>query len=212
MFNQIGRVRVLSFISFCQIDRKEYETSLETLIEALQLNGDVLAEKEAIYGSYTSAQASGPNESAVMYLKRVEWILRYHVALGYYMSCQFEHAEEALLLCIDESSLGFVSDDVALGAQLYFLSLTLIQLKKYKEATVFLENCSKTHWVNIPRNNFLYTYTNAKLFQCQGVHGDAIKQFSEAIHSNPSSAYCYFRRGWSHKVSCCSYGNETSYN
>lgn len=95
--------------------------------------------------------------------------------------------------------LDFVADDVAYGAQLYFLSLTLIQLKKFEKASKYLLQCKETHWVHIPHNLFLFTYTSAKLLQCQGQHKHAVEEFSVAIQLNPQNAYCYFRRGWSQK-------------
>lgn len=77
--------------------------ALESLTTAAQCNEEVLSEKEANYGPYKGLKGGNlnPNESAIVYLKRVEWILLYHIALCHYMSQDFEGSEAVSVMFVE---------------------------------------------------------------------------------------------------------------
>ena len=109
---QVGRVRILSFRAFCQIDMQMYSVAYDSLIVALQYNKEIIMEKmskfttdeakidEVIHkylhrhSSSWHAKPLSDLEGDMLYLKRTEWILNYHVALSLYMQEHFVHAEE----------------------------------------------------------------------------------------------------------------------
>lgn len=115
----MGRVRILSFKAFCQIDQQMFATAHDSLIVAQQFNSELVAERLASLsldlaavearmdlGREDRPALSPAAESDLLYLKRVDWILQYHIALCQYMQHMFAEAERvcgtcgASLLCI----------------------------------------------------------------------------------------------------------------
>lgn len=216
---------MLSFKAFCQIDQQLFQTAFDSLRVAQQFTRELVAEKISAHGSLSGAQidelihqhiadksaewrerkkrhnlALTPLESDILYLKRVDWILRYHLSLCLYMQMNFAEAEEVLLGCLTPDCRKFVPDDLSLGTLLFFLALTQTQLQKFGEADAHLAQCAATHWVDAQHNRFLHRYVAAKLRQCQGQHAAAVESFTEALALSPDNPFCLFKRAWSHKV------------
>eukprot|EP01034_Spumella_vulgaris_P021885 gene21885-27961_t len=222
--DKVGKVRILSFKAFCQIDEREFQMSHDSLIVALQFNSELVAEKissnnlnydkvnriihkhimdksdEWLEQKRKNRLQLSPLESDILYLKRIDWILNYHIALCLFMQNNFVEAEVALSGCGSEDALKFVPDDLSLGTQLYFLALSQIQLQKYHLADIHLQKCAETHWVDAKHNKFLYLYTSGKLCQSQGQHLAAIDKFTAAMALTPNNPYCHFKRAWSFKA------------
>lgn len=233
----------MSFKAFCQIDQQLYSTANDSLIVAQQFNSELVSEKISAHGlDYEAINrviqrhitdkseawldmkrknklTLTPTEGDILYLKRLDWILLYHVALCLYMQHKFADAErvrnsfhctfavyflfavhQVFLQCVGEDALKFVPDDLSLGTQLFFLALSQMQLENLTAAAENLEKCAQTHWTDANHNKFLYLYTHGKLLQRQGQHQRAIAMLSEASALSPGNAYCYFKRAWSYKV------------
>jgi len=108
----VGRVRILSFRAFCQIDQQAYRAGYDSLIVAQAFNKEILIEKMSKYTSnleaanemihnylkkHNNSWHSKPLselEGDILYLKRIDWILTYHCALCEYMLREFKHAQE----------------------------------------------------------------------------------------------------------------------
>ena len=109
---QIGKIRILSFLAFCLIDRQLYGDARSSLESAMQLNRQLIREKlnkigvqmgklelEVAVREYFSAlhdQSAHPLsdlENDMLYLKRIDWILLYHCALCMYMHQSYFEAE-----------------------------------------------------------------------------------------------------------------------
>jgi hypothetical protein len=115
---QVGKVRILSFKAFCQIDEKEFQTSHDSLVVAVQFNSELVAEKissnnldydkinriihkhimdkseDWVEQKRKNKLQLSPTESDILYLKRIDWILNYHIALCLYMQNNFDEAEQ----------------------------------------------------------------------------------------------------------------------
>ncbi len=114
---QVGKVRILSFKAFCQIDEREFQMSHDSLIVALQFNSELVAEKissnnlnyekvnriihrhimdksdDWLEQKRKNRLQLSPLESDILYLKRIDWILNYHIALCLFMQNNFVEAE-----------------------------------------------------------------------------------------------------------------------
>lgn len=103
--------------------------------------------------------------------------------------------------CIHESNLKFVPDDIAMGSQLFFLAQSQVRNKKFEAALSRLTDCSRTHWADVRRNNYLLKFSVAKVLQCLDRHSEALQVFNEALDlCDHTSPHCYFRRAWSYKA------------
>ena len=80
-----------------------------------------------------------------------------------------------------------------------------MQLSKFREAKVHLEECAQSHWMDSQANRFLHLYASAKLDQSQGRHQAAVEAFSAAMALSPNHPHCHFKRAWSYKVGTASY-------
>ncbi len=109
-------------------------------------------------------------------------------------------AAQVLDHCLTDASRKYVADDMALGVLHFFRALALSQLAQYDEASVDLQHCSTTHFMNSKHNKFLLHFANAKIHQCQKQHKEAVSEFSLALDLQPQNPYCHFRRAWSFKV------------
>lgn len=115
---QVGRVRILSFRAFCQIDQQMFATAHDSLIVAQQFNSELMAEKMTSLTAERGFQRQiaekgeasvdvgredrtvlSPAESDLLYLNRVDWILQYHIALCQYMQHMFTDAESVCNTC-----------------------------------------------------------------------------------------------------------------
>ena len=111
---QIGKIRILSFLSFCLIDRQLYSDARSSLESAMQLNRQLIREKltkigvqmgkleleEAVRDYFAALLDQSATqhplsdlENDMLYLKRIEWILLYHCALCMYMQQSYFEAE-----------------------------------------------------------------------------------------------------------------------
>jgi hypothetical protein len=112
----VGKVRILSFRAFCQIDQEAYRAAYDSLIVALEFNKEILFEKmrkyttdmekvDSIIHSYLKRHGGSwftkpltEIEGDILYLKRIDWILGYHCELCVYMLRDFAHAQQVSLL------------------------------------------------------------------------------------------------------------------
>ena len=94
-FSQVNYIRVLSFVSFCEIDLRRFDEAEKTMDFARELNLKMIDEKEA-------QLQKDPNNKNVyddyLYAKRTNWILHYHWALCKYMIQDFIGAEKVCFL------------------------------------------------------------------------------------------------------------------
>ena len=68
------------------------------------------------------------------------------------------------------------------------------------DANGSLESALSSKWGAVPNNATVINFALAKLYQQQEQHHKAISKFSEAIDIDPTNAWAYFRRAWSHKA------------
>lgn len=139
-------------------------------------------------------------ESELLYLRRIDWILKYHSALSMYMQKKFDEAAKALEYCLSPEYRKFVADDISLGAIHFYLAQSYMRLESYDAVEINLNACLKTHWVDNTKNKFLCLFAMAKLYQVLTRHAEAIDLFNRSLEMYPEDAHVYFRRAWSQKV------------
>jgi hypothetical protein len=92
----MGKIRVLSFTAFCFIDIQQYNEAFKTLQQAQAVNSSLYSDK-ALLLDQEQGQHSYNLEQDLLYCKRTEWILLYHIALCLYMVRSYEEAETVRL-------------------------------------------------------------------------------------------------------------------
>lgn len=216
--DKVGKVRILSFKAFCQIDEMDYFHAHDSLIVAMRFVQEIMMEKLTKYNvNYDDTEKViskhlrkhrdswkkrplNQAEGDILYLKRIEWILDYHSALCLYMQKSWLRAEPVLKHCLSDDARKFVSDDLALGGLFFFMGQTKMRLQKFNEAVFHLSECEKTHWIDNANNKFLLEFAFGKLMQGLGQHEKAIERFCRAMAIHPQNAHCHFRRAWSYKA------------
>ena len=108
------RIRVLSFKAFCLIDQSLFSDSYSALVTARKENQGILNSKleehgnvpvmnvepefdpRSSYSDYISRKIPPLTElqSEILYMKKLDYFLNYHIALCLYMMGQYVEAEE----------------------------------------------------------------------------------------------------------------------
>lgn len=204
---QLSKARVLSFCAFCHIDLHQYSDALRILSEANRIGEDIMSEKiEAFNRPVTPSK----EESAVLfkaelkedllYLQRMNWILRYHLALCYYMTKQYALAAQILTECLGPELAPYLPDDLAKGAVHFFLGQCMQVMALFEDAREQFILSQQTHYVDNDHHCFLVSFAEGKVLQCLSQHQDALEKFNFCLTIKPKSAHCLFRRAWSHKA------------
>ncbi|KAJ1417237.1 hypothetical protein B484DRAFT_150332, partial [Ochromonadaceae sp. CCMP2298] len=215
--DKIGKVRILSFRSFCKIDQGHFRDAYDCLVVAKEFNKEIILEKMSAFtsniekveqliqqhlkkhGQSWHSRPLSSLEGDILYLKRIDWILQYHLALCAYMQQDYPHCERILEICLKEDNVKFIPDDNSLGTQLFFLAQCQVQAKKWEAAAESIDRCLQTPWVGAKRNRFMVQFSLGKVYQAMGRHEEAIGMFNTALDSEESS-HVYFRRAWSYKA------------
>lgn len=199
--DRIGKIRVLSFHAFCLIDLEYYNEALKTFQQAHAVNDLLIAEKMKLIADRQVVDSSSSNiRDDLLYCKRTEWILNYHIGLCFYMLKAFRDAKKLIEECLDEAMQKFIPDDLSSGCLYFFLGETQLFSEQFNGALISFQQCLDSHWADTAWNRFITTFAMAKALQCSHQHKDSIEWFSKALDLRKDNPYCYFRRAWSFKA------------
>lgn len=139
-------------------------------------------------------------KAQLFYLHRMSWILKYHVALSYYMLKDYSVCASYLQECISHESYMYIPDDLAKGAVYFYLGQCMQFMERHLEAKEQFEISAQTHFVNDIHNCFIVKFAIGKVLQALGDHAQALEVLDYCLTLDPKSSHALFRRAWSHKA------------
>lgn len=194
---------------------ERYDDAIGALHEIFVYNRDLL-EGIALYANqkkdYDSCQQDNldietDDQSTEVTLRKLDWMINYHLALANYRIADYMGSAEMLRNCVTAAngvdSSKYSPDEYTLGLTQYFLGMSLLRQRKVMyldEANSYFHLALESAWSSANANKVLVNFSIGKVKQLQDSHHDAIKYFTEALLIDPENPYVLFRRAWSQKA------------
>jgi tetratricopeptide (TPR) repeat protein len=134
------------------------------------------------------------------HLRRMKWVLLYHMGLSLHQQKRFDEAQDVLEGCVAVEMLACAPDDIVVGIVHFFRGVELAHEDRLEEAEECFASSLASKWGAMDQNKTLINFAKAKLYQQQDLHEQAIAGFSLSIEIDPNNAWAFFRRAWSYKA------------
>jgi tetratricopeptide (TPR) repeat protein len=196
------------YLMDCWADQGQFDVSLSTGEAALRrLHSDsakvdavrklrVRSARRVVYDIIHTVKMS-PEELTSL---RVEWCLRYYVALALFELHRFEKYIEAAKYCTETLS-PFAFDGIYIGALEFFLGQSYCRLGRHSEAAEAFKRSAQSPWASMSDANYTNIYfALGKANQILGRDDDSLCNFDLVITRDSEHVWAIFRRGWLHRA------------